>query len=172
MSNDRLADLRNVPLSLDDAGILMREIALIEKRLAVSGARLEKKVADAKAIHNAETEGRRLALDKLRERLAAFITANPGLFQDPRTVKTEFGAFGLRTVTEVGIVDQERALQAVRTAGYDDCFATLQSLILPAVRKRLEAGENIPGVLLRSGDVVVCKVSKTLIDEAVKQLED
>jgi hypothetical protein len=168
--NDRLADLRLA--SLDEARDTMREIALVTKRLAVSNARHEKKVADLAASHEADTEGRRLALDRLREDLGVFVERNKQLFQDPRTVKTEFGEFGLRTVSDLVLLNDEQALQHVMERGYVDCFETIHKLVKPALRKRLEAEEPIPGAMVRSGDTVVCKVSKTLIEDAVKNLED
>lgn len=168
--NTRLADFRLA--DIDQAKDTMREIALIEKRLAVQSARFEKRIADLAAQHEAETEGRRLALESLRSDLSVFIEANKQLFADPRTVKTEFGEFGLRTVTELAIVDEETVLQSVLERGYEDCFETVKNLVKTAIRKRLLAKENIPGCLIRTGDTVVCKVSKSLIDEAVKALEE
>jgi len=168
----RLADNRTTLANLDAAKEAMREIALIAKRLAITNARAEKRIAEIKAQAEEENEGRRLALEQLEKNLAAFITANPALFQKPRTCKTDFGEFGLRTVTELLVQNEDALVQTVMERGYLDCFETVHKLVKDAIKKRLKAKEVIPGAQVNEGDTVVCKVSKTLIDEALKALEE
>ena len=172
MPNERLADLRTTVRDLDQAKDTMMQIALVQKRLAVAQARMDKRIADVKALFDQETEDRRLALDQLTEALANFCQANRQLFEDPRTVKTDFGEFGLRQVTDLLVANEEAAVQDVMDRGYDDCFETLNKLVKPAVRKRIQEGEQIAGCQIRTGDTVVCKVAKAVIDEGLKQVED
>jgi hypothetical protein len=165
----RLADNRTTIADLESAKLAMREIALITKACAVTKARAEKRIAEIKTQAESQIEGRLLAMEQLIKDLSAYITANPPLFQKPRTVKTDFGEFGLRTVTDLLVPNEAPLIEWVMERGYLDCFETVHKLIKPAITKRLKAKEVIPGAQLREGDTVVCKVSAQLISHALEE---
>lgn len=169
---NRLADNRTLIQDIDGAREVMREIALISKRIAITNARAEKRIADIKTQADKENEGRRLALAKFTADLSAWITANATQFEKPRTCKTEFGEFGLRTVPELSVSNETETISWLMENGYVDCFETVQKLVKPAISKRLNAKETIPGCLIRTGDTVVCKVSKAIIDAGLQSLEE
>jgi len=171
MSN-RIADLRTPIVNLDAAKETFSAIALASKRLAVAKARYERAKADLAAHYEEETAPRRLAVEEMTGALSTWISTNRGEFADPRTVKTELGEFGLRTVTSLIIGDEETLLEHLMQAGYTDCFEVIRKVIKPAVTKRLKAGTELPGCALNSGDTVVCNVSKTVLDQAIAQLEE
>jgi len=171
MSN-RIADLRSPVTTLEEARALFAQMALTEKRLAVSDARYERNQAQSLAEHREATAPRRLAVETMRGELAAYIAGHRSEFEDPRTVKTELGEFGLRTVTEVLITDFQTLMATLHERGYTECFEVVERPLKPALAKRLKAGEELPGAALNTGDTVVCKVSKALLDEARESLEE
>jgi hypothetical protein len=64
------------------------------------------------------------------------------------------------------VEDEAAAIRAVLKRQMEDCFQTSVRLSKSGLKARLEAGEKIPGVALRSGDTAVYKVDKSLIDRA------
>ena len=168
---NRIADLRSPIVDLDEAKTTFQAIALASKRLAVAQARYERAKADLAARYEGDTAARRSAVLELTERLAAFISTNRSLFTDPRTIKTELGEFGLRTVSELLVADEAGLFEHLQNQGYTECFDLVQKLVKPAITKRLKAGESLPGCTINSGDTVVCKVAKSVIEEAVAAID-
>jgi hypothetical protein len=171
MSN-RIADLRTPVANLDQARETFQAIALASKRLAVAEARYERARADLAARYEEETQGRRAAVNDMTADLAAWISANREKFINPRTIKSELGEFGLRTVTELIVHNESGLIDLLMEKGYDDCYAVVRKLVKPALMKRIKAGEPILHCTSNTGDTVVCKVSKTVIEEAVSNLEE
>jgi phage host-nuclease inhibitor protein Gam len=169
MSN-RIADLRTPIVNLDAAKETFSAIALASKRLAVAKARYERARADLAAHYEEETAPRRTAVEEMTGALSTWISANRDEFADPRTVKTELGEFGLRTVTSLIIGDEGTLIEHLMQAGYSDCFEVIRKLIKPAILKRLKADEPLPSCSINTGDTVVCKVSKTVLEEAIAHL--
>jgi len=168
---NRIADPRPTISSLDEAKELFMRYVLAVKRMAIHTARADKRIAEIKEQLAGQNEGLLLAAQDLKASLAAWILANLHLFADPRKIKTEFGTFGLQTVTDVCFLNEEVTLQALMDRGYTECFKAVPKPLKTPIRKRLESGEEIPGVILRSGDTVVCDEDKTLIAQAVASLE-
>jgi phage host-nuclease inhibitor protein Gam len=158
-------------MTMDDAKANMQAIALATVRVKVHQAKAEKRLAEIKAATLEKVTEDLALIDTLKEALGAYIGAHKDEFQKPRTVKTEFGEFGLRTVTELLMKDKEAVLQALMEAGYQDCVETVHSPVKDAIRKRLEAGEVIPGAVINSGDTVVCRVNSDLVSCALKEVE-
>jgi len=163
---NRIADLRNAPKTLDQAMTLFNELAQHCIALTVRDAQCEKKIARLKAEHAGETEEFRKYIETKEIALKEFITSHRDWFQYPRKIKTDFGNFGLQTVNDVVIEDEDAARKALLKRGYDDCFQTIIRLAKNGIKARLEAGEKIPGCVVRSGDTAGYKVEKSLIDRA------
>lgn len=162
-----LAQTRNMTLA--DAITTMEELAHVECACAVIEARKGKRLAEIESEFKAKADPEMEKRSELRDRLEVFCKANAHLFAEPRTMKTPFGKFGLRTVHDVGVANKELAIQALLERGYADCIRTSQDLVKPAVRKRLEAGESIPGVAERTLEEVEIKVSETLVKAAIRE---
>ena len=168
---NRISDYRNAPNTIDEAKTLFNELAQHCIALAVRDAQLEKRVAKLKADHAIETEEFRKDIADMERVLSEFILGNRDLFKDPRKAKTHFGSFGLQTVNDVVIEDEDAAKKAVVKRQFEDCFQLALRLVKAGIKARLEAGEKIPGVSKRSGDTAVYKVEKALIERAKSEGE-
>jgi hypothetical protein len=167
---NRIADLRTDIQTVDQARETFRDYALCIKHIAAADARFEKQIAQRTAAHDQRTAPLKAQAENLKLALASFITANPGLFQKPRTIKTDFGEFGLRTVTELSITDESALLEALLAGGHSDCFERLLKPVKTAIRERIKSGEKFPGCTLKTGDTAVCKVARALLDEAREEV--
>jgi len=167
---NRIADLRSPITTPEQARDTHKDLALAVVACEVADARLEQRIARLKAQHAERTGPQRQAAEALRERLSAYINNHREQFKKPRTVKSEFGEFGLRTATELLIADEPALVSHLMEQGYTDCFETVRRPIKPAIKQRLNDGESVPGCSLNSGDTIVCKISKALIDEATEDI--
>jgi hypothetical protein len=162
----RIADLRTTIENLDDADLVLQQIAQAECRIAKEEAKLELLITDAKARHAERILEIKVQHITLAERLAAFIESARGLFVRPRKRKTDFGSYGLETVTEVRIADEDALVERLLELGYEDCLKVTHKPVKQALKDRIAAGETFPGVQVVSGDTAVYKVAKALLDEA------
>lgn len=161
----KLADTRL--MTLDGAKQCLEQIAHAECRLASKAARYEKAIAAAKSRFEAETAGDRALIAEREQQLTAFILANRELFKSPRAVRTEFGEFGLRLANnKLAVADEAAAIQFALDNGYDDLVETVRTLLKDAVKKRLAAGEQIPGCQIPKGDMAFYKVARSLLEAA------
>lgn len=161
----RLSDNRTAIADLDGAKTIMQEIAKLTCELAHQEARVEKRIMAIKDDLAERTSIAREQLASLQESLGEFILANKDLFQKPRKVKSEFGEFGLQTVTELVVSDEDELLTFLMDRGYHDCMKVTRTIIKKQVAERMEV-ETFPGCALKTGDTAVCKVAKALVDEA------
>ena len=162
----RLADFRSTITNIIEAKAVFADLAQAKVDLAVREARVEKRITDIKAKHEADTAPLRQRIADTAALLVAFIDNHRNLFQRPRKVKTDFGTFGLRKVTDVLVTDRDALVQALLDRGYHACLKVTRSPIKSAVQEHLEAGDDLPGCHLRQGDTAVHTVSKALIEKA------
>lgn len=163
---NRLADARPTLASLDEAKQSMAAIARLECEIAQSAALAEKQIVAAKGHHAARVVQKEEIRHEHELALTGFILANKTLFKKPRKITTEFGSFGLQTVTDLVVTNEETAVQACLERGYEDCLKIVRTILKKAAQVRLDAGESIPGLQIRTGDTAVYKVAKALLDEA------
>jgi len=166
MATTRLADTRT--MTLDDAKAAFADLAQAQLRVERRAAAAEVKIATIKArlVDDNAVDG---AIVKVAaERLTAFILANRPLFEQPRQVKTEYGRFGLRDATRLEVQCEDVLIEALLDRGYDDCLVTRRTLVKDRIRTRIEAGEDLPGVRVLTGDVATYTVDKALVEEARK----
>lgn len=174
MSN-RIADLRTT-LTLEDTDRMMEEYARVAARKAALEARIERRIVELKAAEQPKLDNLDAAMTALREAIAIYISTHPTEFRRPRTRKTSFGEYGLRTVTslEVPPTNIPDLLAALVHEQMTDCYRESISLVKPACLERIqtsasdEAFFRAHGVAAKTGDTVVLKVSKSLIDQARK----
>jgi hypothetical protein len=168
MSN-RLMDLRSPLRTIEEAEALHAEIARAEIQIEVARARAEARIATIKKETDAKTAPVLSEIAEKRKALAAFIDGRRELFKRPRTRKTDWGEFGLRSVTDLLIDDREALIDELLERGYDDCLKTTRSPVKAAIRDRIRQGEDFPGARLRTGDTAVCTTARALIREAVEE---
>ena len=166
MSNTRLADLRPCIASFDQADSALQRYALIEAALNVKAARLNKRIAEAKAAFVEDSADLVAEKESLSAQISSFITDHRDAFVKPRTRKTQFGEYGLRTVSEVVIEDEDALVDLLMDRGYVECVEVLHKLQRPAIKKRLEAGESLTGARVNTGDTGVLKVAQSVIAAA------
>lgn len=166
MSNTRLNDLRSGIENLAEADQVFADLARLEIQITAEKAKAEAKIATIKTNTDARIAPLQEKLAGLRQRLSVFIDSRRDQFAKPKTRATDWGYYGLRNVTDVVISDPQALLDRLMTDGLDDCIKIVRSPIKPAIKARLKNGEKYPGCYLREGETVVCKVSKSLLDEA------
>jgi len=166
---NRIADARPVIASVADAIRVHADLAQVEIRMAVAAARTEKAVAELKAKHMERIQSDSARAGELREVLAGWIMANKPVFAAKRKIVTDFGSFGLQSVSELQIADEPALVEHLLEQGYEDCLKVVRTPIKPAIKARIEAGETMPGCHIRDGDTAVYKVSKTIIEDEVSK---
>lgn len=159
-----LADTRKQTMA--DAENTMQQLAHVEARLEKSRAKYELRIAQIKSRHLEEINEDSIIQAELEKRLTGYVMANQDRFTKPRMHKTDFGEFGLRTVSNLEITDPNALEQALQENGYDDCYEIITSLKKSAVRKRIEAGEIIAGAEVSTGVRASYRVLKSLLDAA------
>lgn len=164
----KLATNRPDVTSLDDAKRVFCRLANASIQIARIRAQAEARIATIKRETQEREADHAASVAECEELLRGFILAHPAAFTKPRQVKTEWGAFGLRTLPPDVVVSDEAALiAAALDLGYDDIIKTVRSPVKPAIKARLESGEKLPGVTLREGyEEASYTVAKHLIAEA------
>jgi len=154
-------------LTLDDARATLEALAHCEVRIAQVNARAEKKINEIKSAAETALAPERDLKSQLEQKLTAFILNNRGLFEKKRSQETSFGTFGLRKAANtLTVEDAETVIQWALDQGYDDLVETTRVLVKDAVKRRLAAGEQVPGCSIPVGDFAFYKVAKALLDEA------
>lgn len=166
---NQLADLRTDIENIDQAKIILAELAGLETAVAYAEARFEKSVAEMKLDHEKRTADTKAQIAERRDRLLKFIVANKHLFKKPRKVKTDSGSFGLQTATKISITNPEALVQWLLDRGYEDCLKIVRIPIKAAVSARIAADEKVPFVTVPTGDIAVYSIAKELLDEARKK---
>ena len=169
MSRIRLADLRTKLESIDDAVAALKQAALFKREINVQEAIAKRRKTKIDAELAEKTAAMRKHLDDYLEHIKTFILANTALFKKPRKRSTEFGDFGLQASTQVVISDEHALIEHLQEQGYDDCVKVVRKPQKPAIKKRLKAGEQMPGVSLVTGDCAFAEPAKDFVNpEAVK----
>jgi phage host-nuclease inhibitor protein Gam len=159
-----LTDSRTVARLNPDA--LMEEIADREIAIAKANARYEAKVKAVKDEYEAAVAADRAALETAKTQLGAWIEANRDEFKRPRARTNAYGKYGLRTVSNLRITDGEALENELCKREYSDCIKLEFILVKPAIKKRLQEGEALPGAELEQGERAFCEVAKALLDQA------
>ena len=159
----KLADTRTVP-DLDAAKTLFAEFARLELEIAKRKAAADVRIGRLIADHDADVANLKEARADLLSDLAAYILAHRDQFEDPRSVKTDFGKFGLREVSNLDVFDEAAVFAWAKNHAIDDVVKTTTSLIKPALTKRLKCGDSIPGAKIVRGEMVFADVDRALLD--------
>ncbi|MFA5636411.1 MAG: host-nuclease inhibitor Gam family protein [Anaerovoracaceae bacterium] len=165
-----LADTR--ALTLTDGEKLLERIAHAQIRIVQEEAKQEAAIARAKSRCAANTAVDRATVGSLEKQLTTLILANPQWFRRPRKHQTSFGSFGLEKATRIEIDDAARVIEWAHKHGYDDCVRTTHRPEKPARRARIEAGEDVPGATLLTGDIAKYAIDRTLLDAAAESVAE
>ena len=161
----QLSDNRNYKaMTVERADALFRSIALLTAKRDKIKAAYEKRIADLKAAADRELDPLDAELKDMSAELAAYIGHNPDRFVKPRQRPTDYGKYGLRTVTNLEIVDEELAKASVRAQGIPALIVT-EKLDKKALEKAISDGKEIDGVELRTGEIASYTVAKALAEE-------
>lgn len=159
----KLADTRTMTLA--GAKAALEQIAHARCRTARKQARYEAAIARIKSEYETSVAADREEIGRLENQLRSYILANPDQFQDPRSIVTDFGKFGLRTVHNVEVDDIGTLVQWARDNGHLDVIRITQAPVLPALAKRLRTGQDIPGCRLNEGEEAFYAVDRALLDQ-------
>lgn len=161
----RLADTRL--LTPEDARATLEALAHAECRIASAAARTERRIATLKSQFETDTTADRELKGRLEANLTAYILAHRDQFEDPRSMKTQFGEFGLRALAnKLTVADSEAVIQWALDNGYDDLVETTRTLVKDAVKERIKAGQDVPGCAIPAGEAPYYKVAKSLLAAA------
>ena len=139
----------------------------IVKEKAICDARVAKtKLAMAARIEPVEKS----AVDA-EGKVISFLLAHKGEWtsRKKKTIETTVAKMGFRKCSDTVIEDPEAVVAWARENGYTDVFEDVSPKIKKAaLRKRIEAGEEVPGARVDSDFEPFCEPTKTLLDEAKK----
>ena len=161
----RLSDNRALrSMTVEQADKLFQVIALLTVKIKKIEAGYEKRIAELKAAAGRETE----ALEaELRENVATlnhYILANPERFIKPRQHQTDYGKYGVRTVSNLEILDEEAVKAAVKANGIPALIVT-EKLDKKALEKAIGDGADLDGCELRRGEIASYTVAKALLED-------
>ena len=169
MATVKLSDDREYQqMTPEQADALFASLAVLDAGLRRAAAETDKKIADLKKSFEARTADDAGECKALAERLKAYIAAHRERFIRPRQRKTPFGQYGLRTVTDTRIIDEQfvMAFSDERQLGL---YSVTRKIDKTAVGRAIEQYGEVPGAKIVSGDVAGYTVSKSVLDQQVKR---
>lgn len=169
MATVKLSDDREFQqMTPEQADALFASLAVLDAGIRRAAAETDKKIADLKKSFEERTADDSEQCKILAERLKAYIAAHRGRFVRPRQRKTPFGQYGLRTVTDTKIIDEQfvMAFSDERRLGL---YTVTRKIDKNAVGRAIEQYGEVPGAKIVSGDVASYTVSKSVLDQQTKQ---
>lgn len=162
---NRLSDNRALrAMTVQQADALFQEIALLTVKIEKTKASYEKRIAELKAAAGRETEAPEAELREKVATLNHYILANPERFLKPRQHQTDYGRYGVRTVSNLEITDEEAVKAAVKENAIP-ALLVIEKLDKKALEKAIGDGLSIPGCEMRRGEVASYTVAKALMEE-------
>ena len=161
----RLSDNRALrAMTVQEADALFREIALLTVRIDKIEAGYEKRIAELKAAAQRETDPLKTDLRAKVAELTAYILANTDRFAKPRQHQTDYGKYGLRSVANLEVLDEEAVKASVKAQGIPALIVT-EKLDRKALEKAISDGMAVDGCELRRGEIASYTVAKALLEE-------
>lgn len=162
----RLQDNREaIAMTAEEADAVMQRIAEISVSMTAEAAQYEEQITTIKSAAAEASKQFNGMLAPLEEQLTAYINAHPERFAKPRMRKTDFGSYGLRSVTKLEITDENAALMSVKAQGIP-AYTVIEKLDKKAIEKAISDGKEITGAEVRSGELAKYTVAKALLDQA------
>jgi len=151
----------------EDADRVFQNLAETVIAATVAAAQADEQIAAIKAQAAEVREEYLKIIRPLETTLEDYINAHPERFIKPRMRKTEFGQYGLRSVTNLEITDEAAAIKSVKAQGIPAIIVTAK-LDKKAIEKAISDGKTITGAEIRTGEIVKYDVKKELIDRVKK----
>lgn len=158
----RLTDPRDQ--ALDQAEELMQRIFYCRLAILRREAAAEAQIAEIREQVRLDTAQATAALHLHEARLSALILAHADEFERPRNRTCCWGTYGLRTSTRLEIADEEALLAWARENGYDDVIRIAETVARDAVKRRINAGETVPGANLVRAEASEYKLDPALLE--------
>ncbi len=154
-------------MTVAEADALFQKIAETTIEATSVAAHYEKEIANIKAIAAQKQQQFDNLLAPMTTDLQNYVAAHPERFQSPRQRKTEFGKYGLRSVTKLYVDDEPSAIISVKAQAIPALVIT-EKLDKKALEKAISDGFTITGVEVRSGELVKYDVETKLLNKAKK----
>ena len=136
---------------------LFLRIARLSAMIEREEAGHRKKLAELELAHKTKMDSLLAEKKELTTELESAIMANQDRFEEPKTHQVgNIGAYGIKQgQAKVEVTDLDALVQFALERGYDDLIRTRHTADLRAIKKRMLAGEEIPGVvMIPAGNVV------------------
>ena len=156
-------------LTLEKAQKMADICARAQLRIIAETARADARIAEQKAKLADKTTDDAALIAEYEPKVIAYLLANKDEICEERkkTLETALSKIGFRKCTDVVLDDPGLVLAFAISAGYEDLFTKPDpKLSKPAMRKRIQAGEKIPGARLDSDYEPFVAPQKTLLDQA------
>lgn len=153
-------------MTADEADALFAEIATIELEAVSIGADGDAEVQKIKDVFEKLLYNAKLELPEKVEFLTAYIQANPERFKKPRARKTPEGQYGLRSVSNLEINDEQEVITYAKGAGMPELLDITTKINKPALLKAINEGHIIKGVSVASGERAFYKIAQELLAKA------
>ncbi len=151
----------------EDADRVFQNLAETVIAATVAAAQADEQIAAIKAQAAEVREEYMKIIKPLETTLEDYINAHPERFIKPRMRKTEFGQYGLRSVTNLEISDEIAAMISCKAQGIQAIVVT-EKLNKKAVEKAISDGRQITGCEIRTGEIVKYDVRRELLDRTSK----
>jgi len=162
--NDNRAALA---MTAEDADRVFQKLAEVTLAATSAAAHYDNRVANIKAEAALFREEYMKILKPFERQLEDYITAHPERFAKPRMRQTEFGKYGLRSVTNLEITDETAVMISVKAQGIQAVIVT-EKLDKKALEKAISDGRQITGCEIRTGVIVKYDIKKELLDRIKK----
>ncbi|MBO4630596.1 MAG: host-nuclease inhibitor Gam family protein [Lentisphaeria bacterium] len=159
LSDDR--DIR--AMTVPQADELFRRIAMNTIRIKEINAGYERRIAVLKTAAEQEIDPLEKELERLSGELNQYIRCHPERFIKPRQHVTDYGKYGLRTVSKLEIMDEEVVKASIRKENIP-ALIVIERLDKKALEKALSEGKEIKGCEFHTGEMAGYTITRTLTD--------
>lgn len=153
-------------MTLDDADQVLAEIFQCRLSILRIEADAEAKIAPFKEAAEDASKPLQAELERLTAALEGFVYSHASAFEKPRMRATQWGSYGMRASSSLQIRNEHELIAWAKRTGNADLVKTVESVVKPAITKRIKAGERIPGASIKTTDTPEYK-----LDTAVLQAE-
>lgn len=153
------------PMTATDAAAMLDRYAALFVDVQKRNAKTAKAVAKLQESGAAEVAPSISEMKEIELELAIFARENQVLFADKRKLKTAMATLGLQRTSETLVADAEALIAWAKKMGYDDLFKSTESVVKAACKKRLDAGQELPGVSKDEHENINITVAKHLLAE-------
>ena len=145
-------------MSIGEADKLFEEIAVKETEIKKENAICDRKIAKLKSDLETKTAQLKADVAVLSKRLSEYVKNHKDRFIKPRQRTTNFGKYGVRTVTELVITDEQTIIEFAKENNLP-FFKVEYKVDKKAIEKALRKGSEAPGAYRKVGDIISYNVA-------------